>query len=199
MHMPDPWSDSSAPSRPASAPAVAPDAREHIVAQLTEHFAQDRLSLEEFESRTTAVYEAATPEDLARVTTGLPQQPYASSLVPSLPVRLEAVLGNLTRGGPLAVPAHLHVRAAAGNIKLDLRQAHFEPGVTEIEVYTLFCNIEVQLPSYVHVENHGSRALSSFSYQHGSGDADPVSRDASVHVVRFTGRTVLSNITVKRL
>ena len=197
--MPDRWSDSSALTRPAPVPAVAPDAREQVVAQLTEHFAQDRLSLEEFESRTTAAYEAITPEDLARVTAGLPQQPRASSLVPSLPVRLEAVLGNLTRGGPLAVPAHLQVRAAAGNIELDLRQAHFGPGVTEIEVYALFCNMEVQLPGHMHVENHRSGTLSSFSCQQGSGDARPVSRDTSVRVVRFTGCTVLSNITVKTL
>lgn len=44
--------------------ALAPSEREVVIAQLSESFAQDRLSLGEFEHRVAAAYRATTVADL---------------------------------------------------------------------------------------------------------------------------------------
>lgn len=51
--------------------ALAPSEREVVIAQLSESFAQDRLSLGEFEHRVAAAYRATTVADLTALTVDL--------------------------------------------------------------------------------------------------------------------------------
>lgn len=46
--------------------------RDAVVASLREHFAQGRLTLDEFQQRLGAVFSAKTGDDLARITSDLP-------------------------------------------------------------------------------------------------------------------------------
>ena len=59
--------------------AVTDADREASAAQLREHYAVGRLSLDEFQDRLDAVYRAQTARELARVTDGLPHQGVAIS------------------------------------------------------------------------------------------------------------------------
>lgn len=53
-------------------PAPFAAARERLIARLTESFARDELSVEEFARRLTVAYDASTVEDLASLVAGLP-------------------------------------------------------------------------------------------------------------------------------
>lgn len=171
---------------------LSSDAREAAVARLSTAFAHDVLSIEEFERRTTAAYQARNANELERLLADLPvtRARAGAPLVPLQPIapRVAAVFANVERGGVLAVPPHLDIRALFGNVELDLSEARFGAGVTEISIRALFGNVEIRLPPGAHVENHGSATLGSFTSQR-SG-----STEASEVRIQVTGRAVLANV-----
>ena len=174
--------------------------REAVVARLSTAFAEDRISLEEFERRVEEVYKAATSVALTRLTSDLP---VAAASEPSLPdapgvvqmsPRLVSFLGNVERRGRLAVPRRWEVRAFCANVEVDLRDADLKPGVTEISVRAFCANVEIVLPEGVVLENHGNALLGSFSV--GTGPRLVREPGATVRLVRLTGRALCSNVEV---
>jgi hypothetical protein len=188
------------PKAPLSRVAdLAPSAREQVVAHLTESFAHDLLTLDEFEYRVAAAYSATTAADLAALTADLartpaPAFPDAASQATAAPKRLSVVFGNMERGGVVDVPATFELRAFAGNMELDLRDAHFAPGVTEITIRSFMGNVELMLPPDVQVENYGGSVLGSFEY-HGSSRGALMGRAS--RVVRLKGRVIMSSVVVR--
>src|SRR5438045_9225216 len=60
------------------------DERERVIQQLSDHFANDRLSIDELEARMDLAYKAATVTDLQRLTADLPTVAAAAQVpVPS--------------------------------------------------------------------------------------------------------------------
>jgi predicted membrane protein len=90
------------------------------------------------------------------------------------------------------VPPRLEVRAVLGNIELDLRDAEFGSGITEISVHAILGNVEISLPTHVAVENHGSAVLGSFAARAKRGARRTAT--ASTATVRITGRALLGNV-----
>jgi hypothetical protein len=183
------------PSASAMAPPVSPAAREQVIALLTERYAQDHLTLEEFERRAAAAYAARSPADLAVLTADLGggNVPAARSSLPAM--NIGVVLGNIVRDMH-AVPRRLDVRTVLGNIELDLTRASFAPGVTEISLHAFMGNIEIQLPPHVGVEDHVSAVLGSFEYRRHPRAASWVEGSRVASVVRFTGRVTMSSAEV---
>ena len=181
---------------PPPATTVATSARDRVVAQISEAFANDVLALDELERRVASAYAATTPAELARLTADLPAAVVAPSLgiagKTTAPARLAAVFGNIERGGMIDVPRFLELRVFCGNIELDLTRARFAAGVTEISVRSLMGNVELMLPPNVHVENYGDSFMSSLECD-SSGHDDTT--DATC-VVRITGRVFLSSVDV---
>lgn len=175
---------------------VVPAARERVIAQLTQSFAHDQISLDEFEHRVTAAYGAATSQELAALTADWPAPVSGPSPTAAVPVQISAVQGNIERSGLFAVPSHFKIQVLAGNVELDLHRAHFESGVTEISLNALVGNIEIQLPAHVQVENYASSLLASFGCREQREEKPFPPLDRPVLVVRFTGRSVLSNVSV---
>src|SRR5436190_22561840 len=68
------------------------DERERVVQQLSDHFANDRLSLEELETRIELAYKASSTADLQRLTADLPS--VAASPVPAPVPADETVMGT---------------------------------------------------------------------------------------------------------
>jgi Domain of unknown function (DUF1707) len=68
--------------------------REAIAAELREHYAQGRLTLEEFNNRLDAVFAAKTQKDLSRITTDLPHV-RPSSPLPSSGLSQRRTLASL--------------------------------------------------------------------------------------------------------
>ena len=188
----DPPVDPRAPTR---APPVSPAARERVIALLTERYAQDHLSLDEFEHRAAAAYAARTPDELAALTADLGDAgvPAVRTSLPSMNVGV--VLGSIVRDMH-AVPRVLNVRTVLGNIELDLTHASFAPGVTEISLHAFMGNIEIQLPSHVGVEDHVSAVLGSFEYRRHPRATSWKESHHVASVVRFTGRVTMSSAEV---
>ena len=163
---------------------------------MSDAFAQDALSVEEFDRRLDAVYAASASTDVAALLADLPVAVTAIAEQPSAITahRVTSVLGNIERKGVREVPARLEVRAVAANIELDLRSAHFGPGVTEIFVRAVAANVELRLPYGARVENHASSIFSSIECRD-NDDRVTVLRDAPT--IRVTGWAVASNIEVK--
>lgn len=182
---------------------VSPEEREEAVRKLTVAFADDAISVTEFESRVAAVYEAESSTALVEITRDLPAASTTETNVPA-PIerptavtrraeqRLSSFLSAVERDLDGPVPERLDVRSVMGSLELDLRRAEFPPGVTEIRVDAIMGNIEVELPKYVRVENEGHAFLGSFSVK-GRSKRD---RDGDAPVVRITGRSVMSNVEV---
>jgi hypothetical protein len=183
------------PPGPTMAPALSPAARERVIALLTDRYAQDHLTIDEFERRATAAYAARTPEELAVLTADLGDAPVPATRSSLPAMNVGVVLGNVVRDMH-AVPRHLDVRTVLGNIELDLTHASFAPGVTEISLHAFMGNIEIQLPSHVGVEDHVSAVLGSFEYRRHPRAASWAEASRVTSVVRFTGRVALSSAEV---
>jgi hypothetical protein len=191
-----PDSPGSASPAPLSG-GVSASARERAVQLLTRGFADDRLSESELEAMLDRVYLARTTTELEAITgpfapavepSGSPdtavtlRQPSPSA--PASRRRLSSFLSGHTQRLTGVVPAGVEVRARLGYVELDLRDATFQPGVTEIEVRALMGYVEIRLPSTVRVESEGRAVMGNFSLQ---GGGDP----GASAVVRITGRAVM--------
>jgi hypothetical protein len=183
------------PRAPILAPPVSPAARERVIALLTDSYAQDHLSLDEFERRAAAAYAARTPDELAVLTADLANAavPAARASLPSMNVGV--VLGSIVREMH-AVPRALEVRTVLGNVELDLTHATFAPGVTEISLHAFMGNIEILLPPHVGVEDHVSAVLGSFEYRRHPRATSWAESHHVTCVVRFTGRVTMSSAEV---
>jgi DUF1707 SHOCT-like domain len=60
--------------------------REHVVAELNRHFTEGRLTLEEFDERSSTAYHARTYADLAPLTADLPHGPIVPAEQKAVPV-----------------------------------------------------------------------------------------------------------------
>jgi hypothetical protein len=183
------------PPSPAIQPVVSPAAREQVIAVLTDRFANDHLTLEEFERRTAAAYAATTPAALAALTAdlGVTAVPGSRASLPKM--NIGVVLGSIVRQMD-RVPRHLEVRTVLGNVELDLTQAAFPPGVTEIALHAFMGNIEIPLPKNVGVEDHVSAVLGSFEYRRHPRASSWVESSGITSVVRFTGKVTMSSAEV---
>jgi hypothetical protein len=183
------------PLAPPLAQSVSPASRERVIALLTERYAQDHLSLDEFERRAAAAYAARTPDELAALTADLPagEVPAMRASLPAMNVGV--VLGSIVRDMH-AVPRALDVRTVLGNVELDLTHATFAAGVTEITLHAFMGNIEIHLPWNVGVEDHVSAVLGSFEYRRHPRAASWAESSKIASVVRFTGRVTMSSAEV---
>jgi hypothetical protein len=176
--------------------AVSAAERDRIVALLTRHYAEDRLTVADLEARLDRVYAALTLEELRAVVTDLPAvvgtaaTPVASGTTPGAPParatrRIRALLSGHEETLTGVVARRLRIRARLGYVELDLSRGTFEPGVTEINIRALMGYVQLRLPDSVRVESEGHGLFGYFAVR-GSGVEDP----AAPSVVRITGRAL---------
>ena len=198
------------PDRPSvargQAPAAVPtaDQRERVVRALSTHFANDQLSMEEFEERLDHAYKAMTARQLDALLADLPAVDAADAaarapafLAPpsEVPGRgiVIALLGANERRGSWIVPRRLKVVAFMGGVELDLREARFGPGVTEIDVTAVWGGVEIVFPPGVRVESFGATLMGSFESQ--AGDASTFT--PFTPVVRLSGMAFMGGVEAK--
>lgn len=184
--------------------SVQEEHREQAVRLLSTAFASDRLTMEQLEERLAAVYTARSlaelelllvdPEDSSR---SLAQEIVATrlaspSIVPERGVAV-AIMGGFRRRGQWIVPRHLKVTAIMGGGELDLRDVRFSPGITEIEIFTLWGGVEIYVPDGVRVDVVGMAVMGGFELNGGG-----VSEDPSAPVLRVSGLAVMGGVEVKR-
>ena len=176
--------------------------RERVASMLSARFADDSLSLDEFEDRVARVYRAATGAELDALIADLvaPAAPpsagsYAIAPAEAVPAhdRRFAILANLEHHGMTVVPRRLDVSAVFGNVELDLRDATWGAGETEVHVRSVFGNITITLPVGALVEQRASGVLGSVECQQSPA---AVGRSGGP-IVRLTGHAVLGAVEVR--
>ncbi len=155
-------------------------------------YADDALTLEEFERRVAAAYQAKTPSELDALVTDL-VQPTTALTVP-LHGRIAAILSNNEQTGAMPVPRRLEIVSVMGNVELDISAATFNPGLTEIEISAILGNVELTVPLGVRVESFGSTFIGNFDCRvpHIPGYAG-----ATEQLIRITGRSVFSSVEIR--
>src|SRR5437868_4662389 len=156
---------------PASASPVAASAleaaRERTIRVLTDRFADDTLTLEQFESRLDRMYKATTVADLESLLHEVETRPPAPMVgsssygLPTAPRRLLSIMSNTERTGRWALPRQLQIRALMSSITLDLREATLPSGVCEIDLLSVMASLEILVPPGVIVEDLALGVMSS--------------------------------------
>lgn len=182
--------------------------RDAAVKRLTTAFADDAIPVDEFERRVAEVWRATTSQALVALTQDLPASQSTSDSSAPAPMRepsavdvpragsrrVASIMSSIERQVNGPVPERLHVRALMGSIELDLTDADFPPGVTEIRVRAIMGNIELELPDHVEVEDYGRSFMGTFVVRAGRRRGP---RDPDRPVVRIVGRSIMSNIEVE--
>lgn len=195
----------STPPRPSDAarggaplPVALEQERERVVQALSTHYAYDRLSLEAVEDRLERAYRATTPEALRALLADLPattaeelaaaSRVSAAARADEVPARgfAFALMGGVERKGAWVVPRHFKVTAVAGGAVIDLREARFAPGVTEIDVFVFMGGVEVFVRPGVRVECSGGAVMGGFD----ADTDDPATASPLQPVVRLNGMAI---------
>ena len=176
--------------------------RDRVVRVLAAAFANDLLTMEQLDGRLAAAYRVHTPAELQQLLAD-PADPSRSlddwqryvtteALVPERGAAVAVAGGFGVKGGWL-VPRQLKVWAVAGGGELDLREARFAPGTTEIEVVAFMGGVDLVLPKGVRLEVVGAAFLGGFEYKAGAAVEDP---DAPL--VRVSGAAIMGAVDISR-
>ncbi len=107
------------------------------------------------------------------------QTPYYASdydmlEAPPLSPSMVSIMGSVKRGGRFTVPPELHLTAAFGELKLDLREALF-PAKHVLFVANAVCaSLEVLLPPGVTVVDHSVAVMASHHVEQTGEEHGPV-------------------------
>ena len=99
---------------------------------------------------------------------------YAMLPAPPLPPTLTVVFGSIKRNGRFSVPPELQIKAAFGELKLDLRDALFPEKHVLIVAESLCASVEVLLPEGVTVIDQGMSLMSSHKVNQAAEEHGPV-------------------------
>jgi hypothetical protein len=177
------------------------------VQDLADHFAQDRLTLPEYERRVELAYRAASVDALRDLTRDLAPTPPVraasdapvSTRVESLPYPASrkrtffALMSGVIRRGNWLVPAKSRAVAFMGGISLDLREATLTAPVTDIYIFAMMGGVEIIVPPDVRLESDGFAIMGGFEDQL----KEPASRDPGAPLVRVHGLAIMGGVEAR--
>jgi uncharacterized protein DUF1707/cell wall-active antibiotic response 4TMS protein YvqF len=186
-------------------------AREQKVSELSQHFANDDLSLDELERRIERVYKAGNVSELEAITSDLrapaavpasmsvPSGPpmatpeFASSNLPSRSTRILAVMSESKRKGRWLVPPRVDVVALMADMKIDLTSAVMPPGGAEFHVRSVWAACKIIVPPGMRVVNEMHAVMASVVSK-----AEEMDSAGSVRgpILRLTGTALMAEVKV---
>ena len=187
---------------------VPPAARERVVQDLAEHFAQDRLTMPEYERRVELAYRADSADalrDLTRDLAPLVAPVAQAAVVPApsgagvstgLAARAKnffALMSGVVRRGKWTVPSRMRAFACMGGIGLDLRDATLTAPVTDIYVFALMGGVEIIVPPNVRLESDGFAIMGGFEDQL----KEPASGDPNTPLIRVHGLAIMGGVEAR--
>jgi hypothetical protein len=196
------------PPSPEQRPILSlADERERVIQQLSEHFANDRLSLDDLESRMELAYKAGSVGELQRLTADLPSGtalPVPAPEVAELPAlapdrdRIFAVMSETSRRGSWIVPQRLDVVAVMADTTIDLTQAALPAGIIDIHIRSLWAAVKVVVPPGLQVVNRLSSLMASVAGGGAPNDAGgPGGGWKEGTVIRLSGWAVMAEVQTK--
>ena len=191
-------------------------ARETKINELSTHFANDDLTLEDLERRIERVYKAASVAELEEITADLRKAmtvPVDQSIAPSLRStavsssgqtigsRILAFMSSTRRVGRWLVPPKLDVVAIMSDTKLDFTHAAMPGAVIDVHVRAVMASCKLVVPPNVRVINETHALMANVRSR--ASEVLPGDAPASVEspVIRLTGYALMSdvNVVVRRL
>ncbi len=187
-----------------------PRAREQKISELSQHFANDDLSLDELERRIERVYKAVSVSELDAITSDLrlaQPQPgavsrasqtnapgYAGSEAPARRARILAVMSESKRTGRWLVPPRVEVVSLMADTKIDLTSAILPPGGAEFHVRSIWAACKIIVPPEMRVINEMHAIMASVVSR-----ADEMGPAGTVHrgpTLRLTGTALMAEVKV---
>ncbi len=188
----------------------AGDTRQKTIDALMEHFAQDNLSVEEFERRVEQAHQATSTEDLRKLLTDLPsgdlpirrdevtpEHPErARASVPASRVKergfMVAALGGGERTGRWIPARQTYVVSVMGGFSLDFREALLAPGETEVWLFSLMGGAEIIVPPGLTVEADGVAIMGGFAHSENAS----VNPDPDAPILRIRGISIMGGVDI---
>jgi hypothetical protein len=184
--------------------------KQATIDELVEHFANDVLDVDEFERRVDRAHAATTSAELEELLNDLPRSASPPVLHESAtpaagreysvasPGHVKdsefvlAILGGSSRRGHWRPARKNYALAIMGGTELDFREAVLPPGVTEVQVWTMWGGVEIIVPPGVNVESHGIALLGGFDH---AGTAPGV-LDPTAPTIRVTGVALMAGVEI---
>jgi len=182
------------------------DRREHVIARLSESYAEDLFDVDELERRLDLAHGAASVAELDGLTADLAPVAATSAstaLVLAGPTAIDdpnrldtkkqrVIMSSVERRGRWSVPRRLDLRVFMGNAELDFRDASLGSGITTIHVRVFMGNIEVILPPNLGIDVDVSSFAGSVTERHRvPPDADPARP-----LIRIEGTVRFGNLEI---
>ena len=176
------------------------DARERAIRLLTDGFAYDVITVEEFEWRLGQLSHAESAQEIDALVVDLatPAATAAPSLFSGVPVpaptegRILGIMSETRRVGPWRVPQRLRVKGIMSDVKIDLRYAVVPPGCT-IDVSAVMANVQFIVPPGMIVDFDVGAIMATTR-----NDPRAAGRDVyTVPHVRIHGSAVMAEVRVK--
>lgn len=185
-------------------------AREQKISELSQHFANDDLSLDDLERRIERVYHAGSIAELDEITADLRSSLPASSQSPrsvpapapardgsNLPVhegRLLAIMSETRRTGRWQVPPRFDVLSLMSDTKIDLTSAVMPPGGAEFHIRSVWAACKIIVPPEMRVVNEMHAIMASVTSK--APEMDPVGVARQGPVLRLTGTALMAEVKV---
>ncbi len=184
--------------------------RQVTIDALCEHFANDVMTVEEFERRIDVAHGAASVEELRALLRDLPggglpavaggatSAGVSKGYSTALPEHVRengyavAIFGGTRRAGRWT-PARVNTTIAiCGGAEIDFREAALGPGVTELNVFAMWGGVEVIVPPGLNVESHGMGIMGGFEQA-----MDPAfSPDPLAPTLRISGVALMGGVDI---
>ena len=183
--------------------------RQVTVDALCEHFANDVMTVEEFEERVGAAHRAQTVDDLKELLRDLPggnlpavagsattpaprarPSMVSASQVPAH-ATIVAIMGGATRKGRWTPARSSFALSIMGGTQLDFREAALGPGVTEVKAFAMMGGVEIVVPPGIHVESHGIGIMGGFDHV-----TDYEQYDPDAPTLRITGMALMGGVEI---
>jgi uncharacterized protein DUF1707/cell wall-active antibiotic response 4TMS protein YvqF len=169
--------------------------RDRTIDVLRDAAVEGRLTFEELADRIEDAAAARTRSELDLLTCDLPAQPAAAARggAVALPAQQSWSLADVRREGAWDVSARSSWRSIFGDVVIDLREAHIDGDVAEVEVEAVSCfgDIDLIVPEGMAVEVRATAGLGSVRQLVGA-----VAPPGSPRVI-LTGWTVFGDVHVR--
>lgn len=185
-------------------------AREQKIAELSTHFANDDLTLEDLERRIEQVYKAVSVAELDAITADLHNAPTQAAQSPGTRVaskasrapstyapnsgRILSIMGESRQMGRWQVPQRLDVVSIMSDTTIDLTQAVMPAGIVEIDVRVVWSACKIVVPPGMRVINEMHAIMASVHSK--AEDAATSAGGSFAPTIRLTGMALMAELKV---
>ncbi|MGH7470574.1 MAG: DUF1707 SHOCT-like domain-containing protein [Longimicrobiales bacterium] len=182
--------------------------RDEVIHALSTAFAQDDLSVEEFERRVDIAHRVQDVNELNALLADLrvappPVPAGQTASVPAprpapLPTEVRerdtmvAIMGGVERAGPWVPARSNQLFALMGGMELDFREARMPAGVTEVSIFCGMGGVEIIVPPGLVVDATGAAIMGGFAHL-----APPPPADPHAPVLRVRGLVIMGGVDIQ--